>query len=167
MPALMMRNKVNVGILFVACFLLALICSRSHWSWRKRVETYSWRRVQVRAASILLRIFFLYNHLSAESESWEFNFFLVVCRYPNHKELFCAIIGNGAQLLCMCIGILFLACLGVYRWARYVLSCRDWSHLHERAAITTEERCLSRHSSFSRWLQVRFSAFLGKQKFSC
>uniref|UniRef100_A0A7S0N4S3 Transmembrane 9 superfamily member n=1 Tax=Cryptomonas curvata TaxID=233186 RepID=A0A7S0N4S3_9CRYP len=37
-----------------------------------------------------------------------------VFRYPNNKEVFCAILGNGAQLLCLCIGLLFLACLGVY-----------------------------------------------------
>mmetsp|Transcript_19511 Transcript_19511/g.54326 ORF Transcript_19511/g.54326 Transcript_19511/m.54326 type:complete len:583 (-) Transcript_19511:43-1791(-) len=37
-----------------------------------------------------------------------------VFRYPQNKEVFCAILGNGVQLLCMCVGILFLACLGVY-----------------------------------------------------
>ena len=35
-----------------------------------------------------------------------------VFRYPANKELFCAILGNGVQLLCLVAGILFLACLG-------------------------------------------------------
>jgi transmembrane 9 superfamily protein 1 len=35
-------------------------------------------------------------------------------RYPENKELFCAVLGNGSQLLCMCFGVLFLACLGPY-----------------------------------------------------
>jgi len=37
-----------------------------------------------------------------------------VFRYPANRELFSAILGNGVQLLCLVIGVLFLACLGVY-----------------------------------------------------
>mmetsp|Transcript_10305 Transcript_10305/g.24091 ORF Transcript_10305/g.24091 Transcript_10305/m.24091 type:complete len:597 (+) Transcript_10305:111-1901(+) len=37
-----------------------------------------------------------------------------VFRFPAHKELFCAVLGNGVQLLCMTIGVLALACLGIY-----------------------------------------------------
>jgi hypothetical protein len=29
-------------------------------------------------------------------------------------QVFCAVLGNGVQLLCLVVGILFLACLGVY-----------------------------------------------------
>ena len=37
-----------------------------------------------------------------------------VFRCPAHRELLCAILGNGSQLLAMCFGVLFLACLGPY-----------------------------------------------------
>jgi len=37
-----------------------------------------------------------------------------VFRVPNNKELFCAILGNGVQLLSIAVGVLFLACLGLY-----------------------------------------------------
>jgi len=33
---------------------------------------------------------------------------------PCEQEIFCAILGNGAQILCIAVGVLFLACLGVY-----------------------------------------------------
>jgi len=35
-----------------------------------------------------------------------------VFRLPENKELLCAVLGNGTQLMCMCLGVLFLACLG-------------------------------------------------------
>jgi len=41
-------------------------------------------------------------------------FILFFFRFPNNKELFCAVLGNGSQLLGVCGGVLVLACLGVY-----------------------------------------------------
>jgi len=29
-----------------------------------------------------------------------------VFRFPDNKELFCAVLGNGVQLLCMTVGVL-------------------------------------------------------------
>jgi transmembrane 9 superfamily member 1 len=37
-----------------------------------------------------------------------------VFRPPQHPELLCAVLGNGAQLLCIVLGVLLLALLGVY-----------------------------------------------------
>jgi len=53
------------------------------------------------------------DHVEAEESGWK----LVhgdVFRFPNNKELFCAILGNGSQLVGVCVGVLVLACLGVY-----------------------------------------------------
>ena len=44
-----------------------------------------------------------------------------VHRFPNNKELFCAILGNGSQLVGVCVGVLVLACLGVYSQVRSLL----------------------------------------------
>jgi hypothetical protein len=37
-----------------------------------------------------------------------------VFRTPSNPELLCAVLGNGMQLLCLVIGVLFLALIGVY-----------------------------------------------------
>ena len=53
------------------------------------------------------------GHVVEEESGWK----LVhgdVFRYPSNKEALCAVLGNGSQLVCMCVGILALACLGVY-----------------------------------------------------
>lgn len=74
-------------------------------------------------ATILLRIlkndFTRYARMEEEAglEQEETGWKLVngdVFRFPEHKELMCAVLGNGTQLLCMCFGVLFLACLGPY-----------------------------------------------------
>ena len=74
-------------------------------------------------ATILMRVlkndFARYAHMEEETgmDQDESGWKLVngdVFRFPQHKELFAAVLGNGAQLLCMCLGVLFLACLGPY-----------------------------------------------------
>ena len=37
-----------------------------------------------------------------------------VFRFPQNKELLCAILGNGVQLLTICLGVLLTACLGLF-----------------------------------------------------
>jgi len=73
--------------------------------------------------TILMRIlkndFMRYARMEEESglEMEETGWKLVngdVFRCPAHRELLCAILGNGSQLLAMCFGVLFLACLGPY-----------------------------------------------------
>ena len=38
-------------------------------------------------------------------------------RAADRQELFCAVLGNGIQLFCMTVGVLALACLGIYSYS--------------------------------------------------